>query len=421
MTRGIVNSKTGLTSMNSKSGGHALKPCTFLVFGDDWGRHPSSSQHLIRGFLHGHKVVWVNSIGMRSPQLTQYDADRVLQRLKHSFGHVRKIFRSPDTPSAPVQGSPRENSSGLKPTVVDPVFLPFHKHKAIQAFNRLSIGKQLSSVNIKKREPLIMWISNPLAAYLRKTVATQLLIYYCGDDFLEFPETDKDLLREQEDTLLKEADICIFSSLQLYNSKGSRVSKKKFFLPHGVDFEAFSNRRPSIPPELTSIKGPVVGYFGIFSDWIDLGLFKRVAKMDQAIQYVLIGEPNEEASKLRSLPNVMLLGKLPYEEIKRYAKQFDVGMLLYKKNNMTMAISPLKMYEYYSMGIPIVSTRTFKGLDGAEEIYCGTTPDEFHARIREALKCSSRKKQHLVEIAANNTWEVRQKELTRLIQGALQI
>ena len=41
---------------------------TLLVFADDWGRSPSSSQHLMRQLLDRYRVLWVNTIGMRPPR-----------------------------------------------------------------------------------------------------------------------------------------------------------------------------------------------------------------------------------------------------------------------------------------------------------------------------------------------------------------
>src|SRR5438445_764069 len=40
-----------------------------LVFADDWGRHPSSCQHLVRQWLDRYAVTWVNTIGTRTPRL----------------------------------------------------------------------------------------------------------------------------------------------------------------------------------------------------------------------------------------------------------------------------------------------------------------------------------------------------------------
>ena len=36
-----------------------------VVFSDDWGRHPSSCQHLVRRLAPKYRTLWVNTIGMR--------------------------------------------------------------------------------------------------------------------------------------------------------------------------------------------------------------------------------------------------------------------------------------------------------------------------------------------------------------------
>jgi hypothetical protein len=53
---------------------------TWLVFGDDWGRHPSTTQHLARHLGEHSRVIWIDSIGMRSPTLSAADARRELTR-----------------------------------------------------------------------------------------------------------------------------------------------------------------------------------------------------------------------------------------------------------------------------------------------------------------------------------------------------
>jgi hypothetical protein len=52
-----------------------------VAFGEDWGRHPSSTQHLIKRIGVDRQVLWVNSIGMRRPQLTVHDLHRALNKV----------------------------------------------------------------------------------------------------------------------------------------------------------------------------------------------------------------------------------------------------------------------------------------------------------------------------------------------------
>lgn len=52
-----------------------------IVFGEDWGKLPSSTQHLIKHLQKTRKVLWVNSIGLRQPTLTWRDVKRVFEKL----------------------------------------------------------------------------------------------------------------------------------------------------------------------------------------------------------------------------------------------------------------------------------------------------------------------------------------------------
>src|SRR4051812_50229003 len=52
-----------------------------LVFSDDWGRHPTSCQHLVRHLLPEQPVLWVNLIGTRRPRLDLATARRGLEKL----------------------------------------------------------------------------------------------------------------------------------------------------------------------------------------------------------------------------------------------------------------------------------------------------------------------------------------------------
>src|SRR5947209_5256129 len=54
-----------------------------LVFSDDWGRHPSSCQHLVKHLLGRHPVTWVNTIAMRAPGLNLDTLRRGLEKLRH--------------------------------------------------------------------------------------------------------------------------------------------------------------------------------------------------------------------------------------------------------------------------------------------------------------------------------------------------
>src|SRR5262245_1201758 len=61
-----------------------------IVFSDDWGRHPSSCQHLVRHLLPRYPTLWVNTVGTRRPTLSIADLKRV----------AGKVFKSMPAPAA---------------------------------------------------------------------------------------------------------------------------------------------------------------------------------------------------------------------------------------------------------------------------------------------------------------------------------
>src|SRR5262245_41660075 len=56
---------------------------SLIWFADDWGRHPSSSQHLARHLLPRRRIHWVNTIGTRKPRLNVATLSRGVEKLRH--------------------------------------------------------------------------------------------------------------------------------------------------------------------------------------------------------------------------------------------------------------------------------------------------------------------------------------------------
>ena len=90
-----------------------------VIFSDDWGRHPSSCQHLARHWVGSYDVVWVNTIGMRPPRLDWITARRGGEKLLQWFG--------------PKSGSvdselPRHEAA---PKVIDAKMWPWMTHRSL--------------------------------------------------------------------------------------------------------------------------------------------------------------------------------------------------------------------------------------------------------------------------------------------------
>ena len=82
-----------------------------IMFGEDWGAYPSSTQHLARALVSDRKILWVNSIGLRRPRFNRHD----IERLGHKLVNAVRQLSNPVGGEAPPPGL----------TVAAPLVLPF--------------------------------------------------------------------------------------------------------------------------------------------------------------------------------------------------------------------------------------------------------------------------------------------------------
>src|SRR5262249_39293502 len=132
-----------------------------------------------------------------------------------------------------------------------------------------------------------------------------------------------------------------------------------FFVSHGVDVAHFSRALdPALAPpaDAAGLGRPVIGFFGLLAEWIDLGLLAGIARARPQWTLLLIGKANVDTSALRALPNVRLLGQKPYATLPAYCRAFDVGVIPFRVDELTVRANPLKLREYLAAGLPVVST-----------------------------------------------------------------
>jgi len=55
-----------------------------VIFGEDWGRHPTSTQALAAELARERRILWVNSVGLRRPRAG--DLRRLLGKARAAAG-----------------------------------------------------------------------------------------------------------------------------------------------------------------------------------------------------------------------------------------------------------------------------------------------------------------------------------------------
>jgi glycosyltransferase involved in cell wall biosynthesis len=314
-----------------------------VVFAEDWGQHPSSTQHLIKCLLADRQIVWVNSLGLRRPRLTLRDGQRLLSKL-------RALFKSKKT-------SPSIEKN--QPLLINPLAIPWPGNALCRIINKFLLSKQINQVlrqlNIEK--PLL-WLSLPTAVDMIGVFNESASIYYCGDNFSALAGVDHDAVEKLEQELINKADLILTASSALCD-KFSPI--KSVCLPHGVDAEHFAKAQ-SRPLDLPSDK-PIAGFYGSISEWIDIDLIYDTAKRLKHWNFIFIGPVQTNIKKLQSLDNIFFLGVKAHHQLPAYVQHWQVSLLPFIDNEQIRACNPLKLREYLAVGTPIVTT-DFPALDG---------------------------------------------------------
>jgi glycosyltransferase involved in cell wall biosynthesis len=208
------------------------------------------------------------------------------------------------------------------------------------------------------QRPLVWtFLPTPLALDIIDAIEPTLVIYYCIDDF-ESSSSGARLIRQAEDRLLKAADLVFVTSERLRHRVLEQREQLEV-LPFAVDFPRFEKERlanQSKPNELVEIDSPIVGYVGGLHRWVDQELLVEAARVLPDVEFVFVGPEQCDMSKLKAQPNIHLLGSRNYDELPRYIKCFDVGLIPYVLSEYALNVYPTKLNEYLAMGLPVVAT-----------------------------------------------------------------
>ena len=370
---------------------------SFIVFGDDWGAHPSSVQHLFRRIAREHRTLWVNTVGLRPPRLDRGDAARVVRKVRAMLGPRAE---------APV-GSTADD--GLDLHVVAPPMLPWMRPGPLRLVNRESVRRVVARAaeRLGVRDPIVV-ATVPNGVDGAGLAGSRCLVYYCVDDFTSWPGVDRVAAAGLERELLDACDAVLATSQHLVETRRPRRGEATL-LPHGVDVEHLATACDPATPPLAGVRRgrPVLGYLGLLDARLDVALVMGVARARPDWDVVFVG-PTDAApdSRLRG-DNVRLFPAVPYARIPEAMASFDVAMLPYVQSELTRSINPLKLREYLASGRPIVATSLPEVARYAPEVRLADTTAETVAAVAAALAGPGDRRAARAALLSGETWDDR--------------
>ncbi|MBX3279272.1 MAG: glycosyltransferase [Acidobacteria bacterium] len=228
------------------------------------------------------------------------------------------------------------------------------------------------------------------------------VVYDCMDYHAGFSTNDPGMLREEGD-LIAAADLAIVSSRFLEREVGKRA-RRSLLVRNGCDAEHFAQvaARPASDR-------PVIGYYGAIAEWFDSDLVADLAQRRPDWSFLLVGSTfSADLSRLGRLPNVQLPGEQPYADLPQWIDRMDVLLLPFKRTPLTEATNPVKAYEIFAAGKPLVSAPLPEMLEMSPPAQTADGVEAFEREIEAALAENHTKMSEARRaFAREHTWERR--------------
>src|ERR1700722_3623400 len=258
----------------------------------DWDTELWTNQHhLMSRLALENRVLFIESLGLRRPQLAGRDLARIARRLVRGLAPPRAV-------------------DGLH--VLSPLVLPFHASKLVRSINaRLLpalVGRAARRLGLRRA---ILWAYVPQAESLIETLDPSLVVYHCVDDISAHSLIDTDSFRAAEQRFAGRADLVLASAPELIRRMRT-LSSNVLAAPNVADTELFASALEpgEEDPAMVALATPRIVFTGAISEVkLDIGLLIELARLRPQWSFALVGpvgagDPHTDVSALAAEPSV---------------------------------------------------------------------------------------------------------------------
>jgi glycosyltransferase involved in cell wall biosynthesis len=251
--------------------------------------------------------------------------------------------------------------------------------------------------------PDLVWISNSRFSHAAWTMShARQSACRLTDDWAHLGSIPASLLSLHDD-VIDGVDAVFVTSRRLAQKLRTR-RPDTVYLPNGVA-DIFFEGAQAEPPVLARFPRPRVVFVGALDAWVDFDTIAEVAARIPRASVLIFG-PGEP--KRRAYPaNAHFMGTYPYRDLPTLLRQCDVGIVPFLRNELTHAVSPLKLFEYLAAGLPTVATRL-------DEIEASDSPSvlcddsgSFASAVESVLDGDPAGRAARVAFARENAWPQR--------------
>ncbi len=233
-------------------------------------------------------------------------------------------------------------------------------------------------------ESAISVIQHPFWQALGSAFPAGRTVYDCMDHHAGFSNTATEHA-EVERQLLAYSDLTVVTSDYL-EAFARPLARRVAMIRNAGDYAHFNQAVALRGDSAEASPRRVIGYYGAIAEWFDVELMDELAQRFADCEFVLIGDDSAGVGRaLRHHRHVKMLGEKPYSELPEQLARFDVCLIPFRINELTLATNPVKVYEYLSAGKAVVSTDLPELRQFGDLVYRATGVEAFVAAVRQAL------------------------------------
>jgi teichuronic acid biosynthesis glycosyltransferase TuaH len=371
-----------------------------LVLGTaDWNQAIATNQHyIVRELAHHRSIIFTESIGLRTPELSTRDLKRIAARLK---GNRRS--------------SPSHLSRAI-PQGVDvrsPRIIPRHTG-AVTRVNQAMLRKLVRDWT-QSPSPRILWTYSPVTYGLER-IADQV-IYHCVDLLGEIEGISTSLIETAERSLSHATSVAIGSSEVVTQHLKDMGFENVVHWPNVADTEVISSAKPQV---LDRVANRAVFAGNLSANKLDFDLLVDVVR--SGVELHLAGPISEGGGDARSRVAELVSQGAVYHGLLRPLElaslywTAQVGLIPYAINSYTRGVSPLKTYEYLAAGLAVVSTPVPSVTARPPHVSVHSEPSAFIHAVATAGADSQEVLEIRARLAEANSWTSRGAEARTLIR-----
>jgi len=269
-----------------------------------------------------------------------------------------------------------------------------------------------------KATEVIHWLYKPdQYLYLNSNTPHIYLHYdnYAGDKNYFFSSDKR--FNGVLNSCVEDSVVSLFSSAKLIEESKGALKNKIHYYPNAISRTLQKTAENEGVSKKTGQK--TIGFIGQLDDSFDVQLLVKLAESFPNHQIVLIGPVNNDCVAKAALKygNIELKGYVDYNQLAGFIKTFNVGICPYSNSPFNAYRNPLKISEYFSYGLPVVSSICDIDLSARPLLSIAETNKQFIEQIAWEIANDSQEKANArLLFAKENCWDNRAEKVIKLLK-----